>query len=318
MDFYEVEKLELDCFYRFCGVTLSVGGMGKKIELIVVLTTFLCFCELISQELDTLYHFNETDSLDIIIVLDGVTDFGVRFTPAQNWDYYNIKKIEFFVPSLSPYNDWFEINNADNGSYPGSTFKRFWITFNDSNDVHPRWYSYVFSDIDSLNNRSGEFWVTGVALFSTHVSLSSYSGNTFAFWDFFQPCAPCWGEDPVHDITIRTILERTDSTVSVLDDSFKPIYKNPMSISNYPNPFNDQTTFQVDLPAAGKVSISIFDLLGRQVLNNTANTISCGQYQFVWDTRNRLAAGIYLYQVSFTSPGRFTPLMKTGKLIYLK
>ena len=78
-------------FIRFCGVSLSMGGMGEKIELLVVLTTFLCFCELISQELDTLYHYNETDSLEIIIVVEGISNLGVRFIPAQNWDYYENK-----------------------------------------------------------------------------------------------------------------------------------------------------------------------------------------------------------------------------------
>ena len=252
-----------------------------------------------SQELDTLYNYNETDSLDIIIVLDGVTDFGVRFTPAQNWDYYNIKNIEFFVPSPSPYNDWFEINNADNGSYPGSTFKRFWITFNDSNDVHPRWYSYVCSDIDSLNNRSGEFWVTGAALFSTHVSLSSYSGNTFVFWDFFQPCAPCWGEDPVNDITIRTILERTDSTVSVLDDSFKHIYKNPMSISNYPNPFNNLTVFSFQYDNQRKLIFQIHDINGRRVFSKNLFNQS---EKYIWygqdGNSNLLSSGIYVASIT--------------------
>lgn len=93
---------------------------------------------------------------------------------------------------------------------------------------------------------------------------------------------------------------------------------NQFSVMAYPNPFNSTATFRLDLPAAGKVNISIFDLLGRQVMNNSANTISGGQYRFNWNTGNRVATGIYLYQASFTSPGRLTPLMKTGKLVYLK
>ncbi len=96
------------------------------------------------------------------------------------------------------------------------------------------------------------------------------------------------------------------------------ILPNQFNVAAWPNPFNSRATFQVDLPTAGKVNIVIFNLLGRQVLNNTANTVSGGQYRFIWDTGNRLAVGVYLYQVSFTSPGRFTPLVKTGKLVYLK
>lgn len=105
------------------------------------------------------------------------------------------------------------------------------------------------------------------------------------------------------------------NVVLLVVDEFQP---SMFSVTAYPNPFNCSVTFRFDLPTAGEVSIAIFDLLGRQVMNNTADAVSGGQYQFVWDTGNCLAAGIYLYQVSFTSPSRLTPLMKTGKLIYLK
>jgi len=89
-------------------------------------------------------------------------------------------------------------------------------------------------------------------------------------------------------------------------------------VTAYPNPFNSSATFRFNLPTPGEVSIAIFDLLGRQVMNNTASAISGGQYQFVWNAGNRIAAGIYFYQVNFTTPSSFSPRLKTGKLVYLK
>ena len=66
---------------------------------------------------------------------------------------------------------------------------------------------------------------------------------------------------------------------------------------NYPNPFNPVTTVQFDLPAAADVSVAVFDLLGREVMNVPVQAMTAGADQSIRIEAGDLASGIYLYQV---------------------
>ncbi|MGN8224267.1 FG-GAP-like repeat-containing protein [Gracilimonas sp. BCB1] len=64
---------------------------------------------------------------------------------------------------------------------------------------------------------------------------------------------------------------------------------------NYPNPFNPTTTIHYELAEQAKVSISVFDILGRKVetLINE-NGVRPGYYKLNWDA-SRYASGMYIY-----------------------
>jgi hypothetical protein len=65
---------------------------------------------------------------------------------------------------------------------------------------------------------------------------------------------------------------------------------------NYPNPFNPSTTITVDLAAAEKVRMEVFDVLGRRVATLIDGEMPAGSYQVTWDARG-LASGVYLYRL---------------------
>ncbi|MBN2092275.1 CotH kinase family protein [candidate division KSB1 bacterium] len=68
---------------------------------------------------------------------------------------------------------------------------------------------------------------------------------------------------------------------------------------NYPNPFNPETRIIYAIPRPGRIKLSIYDLLGRQVLQiNDSQSRPAGRYQFNLDS-HELAGGIYFYQVQF-------------------
>ncbi|HOT97611.1 MAG TPA: T9SS type A sorting domain-containing protein [bacterium] len=72
---------------------------------------------------------------------------------------------------------------------------------------------------------------------------------------------------------------------------------------NYPNPFNASTTIIFAIPVRSKVNISVFDVLGRDVIHLVEQDYPAGVYRTIWDAR-MLAAGIYFYQLKteqFTS-----------------
>jgi hypothetical protein len=52
---------------------------------------------------------------------------------------------------------------------------------------------------------------------------------------------------------------------------------------NYPNPFNSSTVIGYETPASGKVRVSLFDPLGREVRILADGLQSPGRHRVVWD-----------------------------------
>jgi len=71
---------------------------------------------------------------------------------------------------------------------------------------------------------------------------------------------------------------------------------------NYPNPFNQSTVINFELPQAGLVKLDIYDLLGRRVRTLAEGLLDAGKHSAVWDGRNEsgqpAAGGIYFYRIT--------------------
>ena len=87
---------------------------------------------------------------------------------------------------------------------------------------------------------------------------------------------------------------------------------------NYPNPFNPITVIPYQLPEAGFVSLSIYNLLGKQVANLVTESRNAGYHQAVWhgtDDRGRaMPSGIYLVRIDIgehNGDRRFSLVRKT-------
>ena len=80
---------------------------------------------------------------------------------------------------------------------------------------------------------------------------------------------------------------------------------------NYPNPFNPSTKIDYSVPQASKVSLKVYDMLGREVASLVDEYKEIGTYSVTFDASN-LAGGIYLYVIS---AGDF---VQSKKMTYLK
>ena len=66
--------------------------------------------------------------------------------------------------------------------------------------------------------------------------------------------------------------------------------------SNYPNPFNPQTTLRFDLPETAEVSLNVFDMQGRLVRKLAQGTLEEGSHEVIFNADN-LPSGAYLYRL---------------------
>jgi hypothetical protein len=65
---------------------------------------------------------------------------------------------------------------------------------------------------------------------------------------------------------------------------------------NFPNPFNPVTSIRFAVPQAGRVVITVFDLLGREETTLVDSDMPVGTYTVTWDA-TRVASGMYFYRM---------------------
>ena len=65
---------------------------------------------------------------------------------------------------------------------------------------------------------------------------------------------------------------------------------------NYPNPFNPSTTIKYELPTSANVSLSVFDMLGREVSVLVNERMDAGVHEVKFDGSN-IASGVYFYRL---------------------
>ncbi|MGB2698468.1 MAG: FlgD immunoglobulin-like domain containing protein [Candidatus Zixiibacteriota bacterium] len=85
---------------------------------------------------------------------------------------------------------------------------------------------------------------------------------------------------------------------------------------NYPNPYNLKTQIGYQLPEAGKVTLTIYNVRGRLVRTLVNEQKPAGYHSVVWDGRTdngmQVSSGIYFYRIQ---AGKF---LKTKKMVLLK
>ncbi|MBX2989861.1 MAG: Omp28-related outer membrane protein [Bacteroidetes bacterium] len=85
---------------------------------------------------------------------------------------------------------------------------------------------------------------------------------------------------------------------------------------NYPNPFNPTTQFDYAVSSRSFISITVYDLLGREVKSLVSDEKAAGVYKAEWDGTDNagtvLPSGMYLYRMT---AGNFS---ETRKMILMK
>ncbi|HEX2985172.1 MAG TPA: T9SS type A sorting domain-containing protein, partial [Ignavibacteriales bacterium] len=80
-------------------------------------------------------------------------------------------------------------------------------------------------------------------------------------------------------------------------------------LQNYPNPFNPSTKIKYSLREPGHVTLTVYDMLGREIKTLINETMSAGGHEVIFNAGElNLSSGIYLYRIksgSFVQTKKF-------------
>ena len=101
-----------------------------------------------------------------------------------------------------------------------------------------------------------------------------------------------------HIFTTRKLETPEQGIITAVDLTTGDVPLTYRLLPNYPNPFNPSTTVQFEVPAPGKVSLVVYNLLGQKVRTLAEGEFTPGRYHRQWDGTNDagqpVASGIYL------------------------
>jgi len=193
--------------------------------------------------------------------------------------------------------------NHEFGSYPE------YFELPEINIVVSKESGNSWSNVFKINSRDFPE-LTDIPQFIYPADKMIYLGGDKARLYFMYTAHTVWGNsinyDPISsaqadiryvavDFDLSQIPGPSKSVESVVPTSFA------MLGQNYPNPFNPSTTIAYTLPAAGSVSLNVYNIRGQLVKNLVNTNQIAGEHVIVWngqDNNNRsVASGIYFYKL---------------------
>jgi hypothetical protein len=181
--------------------------------------------------------------------------------------------------------------------------------------------THIKGDLAIISHYSYGVAVVDISTPDNPVELGRY--DTFPLSDnpgFFG----CWGAYPftskghVYTSDIEgylTVLRLVETSTSV-DNPDQTLPERFAISQNYPNPFNPSTTLSYNLPKTAKVNLTIYNLLGKEMITLVSETQTAGEKSVVWDGRDsfgkQVSSGVYIFRLK---AGEF---VKTMKMVLLK
>jgi photosystem II stability/assembly factor-like uncharacterized protein len=95
-------------------------------------------------------------------------------------------------------------------------------------------------------------------------------------------------------------------------DMFSEIPKIFNLAQNYPNPFNPETQIQFDLPSAGLVNLTVYDITGRKVETLVNGRFDAGKFEVTFHG-SKYASGVYMYKLTLDNSSSVTKKMMLMK-----
>lgn len=209
------------------------------------------------------------------------------------------------------------------------------IKYNSNGDL--QWVSIFPGSFNSTNvardigvDNMGNVIVTGSSKFNSldHYVTLGYSSGGSLLWNMFYNASNGAGNDFSSALAIDNNQNvyvtgssygmGTDYDFATLKYSIvtgiDPSNNKPLSYSlsqNFPNPFNPATTISFEIPSAGQVKLSVYDVEGKEVAVLINDYLVANKYNINWNAE-KVTSGVYFYKLQ---TNEFT---STKKMILIK
>lgn len=214
---------------------------------------------------------------------------GAKF---QHTHQATLKYIKFYIHTMNSANMLYRIYSAENGMpaenlatavVQNANLVQGWNTIELQNE-------YLFEN--------GQFFITFVNVNNSPLIGLDASANGNFYISTNQGVN--WTAQTTGNLMVRALVE--NGPVDNYDEEIAPVVSN---VSNYPNPFNPETTINFNMSKAGKASVSVFNLKGQLVKTILNDNVAAGTQSLVWngtDTQsNAVASGVYFFRVKTTN-----------------
>ena len=230
-------------------------------------------------------------------------------------NFYTNAGWDFYGESANGTNEVWNINTSRNSGYPFLTWqypsdaplpvelKSFTVTPIDLNVV------LTWQTATEVNNYGFEIERSQAKESWSKVGFVTGNGNSNS------PKEYTFSDQPIKEGQYFYRLKQIDNDGKFEYSKVVEVnYKLPIQFSleqNYPNPFNPSTIIKYSVPKTSKVSLKIFDQLGKQVTEVVNEEQAAGNYEIKFNASG-LSSGIYFYRLTSGS------IISTQKMIFTK
>jgi len=245
----------------------------------------------------------------------------------------------YWISDLGPGAQLFFLNE-NTGWFAGGSYM-FWNTSNGGynwNSIYLPTGGGIFSDYlrffditsnDTLYGSGGSFWY-GPGRVKGIIWKTTNSGNNWGYQqpDTSFPYNQYAGMDFIDSKTGWTSnLKTTNGGGPIITSVINPNWQTKSELpagyrlgQNYPNPFNSQTSIEFSIPAPSLVTLTVYDIMGKEVMNICRESFfSPGRYKTTVDFENiKSSSGVYIYRIVVYDKNTGTAFTDSKKLILLK
>ncbi len=101
---------------------------------------------------------------------------------------------------------------------------------------------------------------------------------------------------------MQRILDWFGQPLSIIPEKLPEHVESFILYQNYPNPFNPETVIRFELKQPARITLQVFDLLGRKISGFESKRFSAGVHSWRWDGSGpggeRAGSGTYVYRVT--------------------
>jgi len=178
----------------------------------------------------------------------------------------------------------------------------FWL----SDPFFPYYTKYVSEYESVIFNDTllvKEYWTSNDSVFQLALSTENLALGIGDFYGEFEVGITVLTGCIIDGVQYGTIVDVADENKKSQPGNF--------ILNNYPNPFNGQTTVHYFLPVLSFISVTIYDILGKEIKQLYQGEENAGHHYKSWTPGNE-SSGIYFVVL------KTKETQLTNKIIYLK